>query len=50
MLAPGQRVVRLLRDQGVNARWSDFPGGHVFSVWRNLLRESVSLLFTPSRP
>ena len=50
MLAPGQRVVRLLRDQGVNARWSDFPGGHVFSVWRNLLHESVPLLFTPSRP
>jgi len=47
MLAPGQRVVRLLHERGVNARWADFPGGHVFSVWRNLLHESVPLLFRP---
>ena len=45
MLAPGQRLVGLLQAQGVNARWSDSPGGHVFSVWRNLLHESVPLLF-----
>lgn len=45
MLAPGQRLVGLLTAQGVNARWSDYPGGHVFSVWRNLLHESVPLLF-----
>jgi len=45
MLAPGQRLVRLLQERGVNARWADFPGGHVFSVWRNLLHESVPLLF-----
>jgi enterochelin esterase-like enzyme len=45
MLAPGQRLVRLLQDRGVNARWADYPGWHVFSVWRNLLHESVPLLF-----
>jgi len=50
MLAPGQRLVRLLQERGVNARWADFPGGHVFSVWRNLLHESVPLLFRPARP
>jgi enterochelin esterase-like enzyme len=45
MLAPGQRLVKLFQEQGVNARWSDYPGGHVFSVWRNLLHESAPLLF-----
>ena len=45
MLAPGQRIVTLLQGQGVNARWSDHPGGHVFSVWRNHLHDSVPLLF-----
>jgi enterochelin esterase-like enzyme len=45
MLAPGQRLVALLQAQGVNARWSDYPGGHVFSVWRNHLHESLPLLF-----
>ena len=49
MRGPGQRIVRLLQDGGVNARWSDYPGGHVFSVWRNLLYESVPLLFKPRR-
>jgi enterochelin esterase family protein len=47
MLAPGQRVVRLLQERGINARWSDSPGWHVFSVWRHLLHESVPLLFRP---
>ena len=47
MRAPGQRLVRLFQEQGVNARWSDYPGWHVFSVWRNLLNESVPLLFKP---
>jgi enterochelin esterase family protein len=47
MLAPGQRIVRLLQERGINARWSDYPGGHVFSVWRNLLHESVPILFRP---
>ena len=47
MLAPGQRIVRLLQEHGINARWSDYPGRHVFSVWRNLLHESVPMLFRP---
>jgi enterochelin esterase family protein len=45
MLPPGQRIVRLLQERGVNAHWADYPGGHVFSVWRNLLHESVPMLF-----
>jgi len=45
MLGAGQELVRRFQAQGVNARWSDYPGGHVFSVWRNLLHESVPLLF-----
>ena len=49
MLGPGQRLVRLFNERGVNARWSDHPGGHVFSVWRNLLHESVPLLFKRPR-
>jgi enterochelin esterase-like enzyme/lysophospholipase L1-like esterase len=48
MLGPGQALVRRFQAQGVNARWSDYPGGHVFSVWRNLLHESAPLLFKPS--
>ena len=47
MLAPGQRLVRLLQERGINARWADYPGGHVFSVWRNLLHESAPMLFQP---
>jgi enterochelin esterase-like enzyme len=45
MLAPGQRLVKLLKERGINAHWSDYPGGHVFSVWRNDLNESVPMLF-----
>ena len=45
MRAPGQRLVQLLTERGVKAKWSDHPGGHVFSVWRNLLHDSVPLLF-----
>lgn len=45
MLAPGQRLVKLFKEKGINARWSEYPGGHVFSVWRNHLQESVPLLF-----
>src|SRR5439155_7579587 len=45
MLASGQRLVQLFRDKGVYAQWADHPGGHVFSVWRNHLNESVPLLF-----
>jgi enterochelin esterase family protein len=49
MRGPGQRLVRLFRDRGVNARWADAPGWHVFSVWRTLLHESVPLLFKTRR-
>lgn len=45
LLGPGRTLVRLLQEKGINARWSDYPGGHVFSVWRNHLNESVPLLF-----
>lgn len=45
MLEPGRKLVGLLKDQGINAVWSDYPGGHVFSVWRNHLHESAPLLF-----
>jgi enterochelin esterase-like enzyme/lysophospholipase L1-like esterase len=45
MRAPGQRIVGLLQDRGINAHWADYPGGHVFSVWRSLLHESVPMLF-----
>ncbi len=45
MLEPGKKLVGLLKDQGINAVWSDYPGGHVFSVWRNQLHASVPLLF-----
>jgi enterochelin esterase-like enzyme len=45
MVGPGQRLVQLFRDHGINALWADHPGGHVFSVWRNHLNESVPLLF-----
>jgi enterochelin esterase-like enzyme len=25
--------------------WADYPGGHVFSVWRNDLHDSVQMFF-----
>jgi enterochelin esterase family protein len=49
LLTPGQRLVQLFRDKGINAQWADHPGGHVFSVWRNHLNESVPLLFQRNR-
>jgi enterochelin esterase family protein len=45
MIGSGRRLVQLFKAQGVNARWSDYAGGHVFSVWRNHLHESAQLLF-----
>ena len=45
MLAPGKKLAGLLKDKGINAVWADYPGGHVFSVWRNDLHESVPMLF-----
>ncbi len=45
MLMPGQRLVTVLKEKGINAHWADFPGGHVFTVWRNDLNESAPMLF-----
>ena len=49
MLGPGQRLVQLFKEHGINAQWADHPGGHVFSVWRNHLNESAPLLFQRNR-
>ena len=45
MLGPGRRLVKIFREKGINAHWADYPGGHVFSVWRNDLNVSVPMLF-----
>ena len=45
LLAPGKRLVKLFKDKGINAVWADYPGGHVFSVWRNHLNYTASMLF-----
>jgi enterochelin esterase family protein len=45
MLAPGQKLIQLFKENGVNAEWADYPGGHVFSVWRNQLHNSAPMLF-----
>jgi enterochelin esterase family protein len=45
MLAPGKKLASLLKDRGIHAEWADHPGGHVFSVWRNHLNESLPMLF-----
>jgi enterochelin esterase-like enzyme len=45
MLAPGKKLVSLLKDKGIRVEWADHPGGHVFSVWRTHLNESVPMLF-----
>jgi enterochelin esterase-like enzyme len=45
MLAPGKRLVQLFKEKGINAVWADYPGGHVFSVWRNHLNYTAPMLF-----
>lgn len=45
MLAPGKRLAGLLKEEGINVAWAGYPGGHVFSVWRNDLHDSVPMLF-----
>jgi enterochelin esterase family protein len=45
LLAPGKKLASLLKEKGVRVEWADHPGGHVFSVWRNHLNESVPMLF-----
>lgn len=48
MLGPGRHLVKVFREKGINAHWADYPGGHVFSVWRNDLQESAPMLFKKS--
>jgi enterochelin esterase-like enzyme len=45
MLPYGKRLVKLFNEKGVNAVWTDYPGGHVFSVWRNHLNYTAPMLF-----
>jgi enterochelin esterase-like enzyme len=45
MLPPGRRLVNLFKEKGINAVWADYPGGHVFSVWRNHLNYTAPMLF-----
>lgn len=45
LLPPGKTLTRLLQEKGFPVEWSDHPGGHVFSVWRHLLNDSLPLLF-----
>jgi len=48
MLGPGQHLVKVFQEKGINAHWADYPGGHVFSVWRNELHDSAPMLFKKS--
>jgi enterochelin esterase family protein len=43
--APGQRLVQLFKEKGINAVWAEYPGGHIFSVWRNDLNFTAPMLF-----
>ena len=45
LFEPGKKLAGLLKEKGVRTEWADHPGGHVFSVWRNHLNESVPMLF-----
>jgi enterochelin esterase family protein len=45
LLGPGKKLASLLREKGIRAEWADYPGGHVFSVWRSHLNKSVPMLF-----
>jgi len=45
LLAPGKKLAGLLKEKGIRTEWADYPGGHVFSVWRNHLNQSVPMLF-----
>jgi len=45
MLPPGRRLVKLFKEKGIHAVWADYPGGHVFSVWRNHLNYTAPMLF-----
>ena len=45
MFSLGKKLKALLKEKGLPVTWADNPGGHVFSVWRHHLNESVPLLF-----
>jgi enterochelin esterase-like enzyme len=45
MLGGGQQIVKVFKQHGIDARWTDHDGGHVWSVWRNHLNGSVPLWF-----
>ena len=45
MLPPGRRLIKLFKEKGINVVWADYPGGHVFSVWRNHLNYTAPMLF-----
>ena len=45
MLLLGKHLVKLFKEIGVNAVWADYPGGYVFSVWRNHLNYTAPMLF-----
>jgi enterochelin esterase family protein len=45
LLGPGKTLASLLQQKGIRTEWADYPGGHVFSVWRNHLNKSVPMLF-----
>ena len=45
LLPPGKRLVKLFKEKGINAVWADYPGAHVFSVWRNHLHYTAPMLF-----
>ncbi len=45
MHEPGQRLVELFKQKGINAVWAEYPGAHVWSVWRNDLNYTAPMLF-----
>lgn len=45
MHGPGQRLVELFKQKGINAIWAEYPGAHVWRVWRNDLNYTVPMLF-----
>jgi hypothetical protein len=45
MLPLRKRLVTLFKEKGINGVWADYPGGHIFSVWRNHLHDTAPMLF-----
>lgn len=44
-----RQFAELLKKKGVNARYHETEGSHVWSVWRRYLNETAPLLFKPKR-